>query len=77
MNGSIGEFSTKKISKTLVDEIKTSLRSVTSYGSVEIFVQDNVVTQITVRNIKKTNNHHTNGNRNGDIAKSKSIVNKM
>lgn len=77
MNGSTGEFSTKKISKTLVEEIKTSLRSVTSYGSVEIFVQDNVVTQITVRNIKKTNNNKLNGNNSAEISKGKSFVNKM
>lgn len=37
----------------LISEIKTALKSV-RYGSVEIFVQDNTVTQITVRNIKKT-----------------------
>ncbi len=37
----------------LLSEIKNALKSV-RYGSVEIFVQDNTVTQITVRNIKKT-----------------------
>lgn len=37
----------------LLSEIKEALRSV-SYGSIEIFVQNKVVTQITVRNIKKT-----------------------
>jgi len=37
----------------LISEIKNALKSV-RYGSVEIFVQDNTVTQITVRNIKKT-----------------------
>jgi hypothetical protein len=50
------EYSTQEISQTLVKELKKALKSVKSYGSVEIFVQDNVVTQITVRNIKKTNN---------------------
>ncbi len=39
--------------QNLVSEIKEALKSV-SYGSIEIFVQNKVVTQITVRNIKKT-----------------------
>jgi len=51
------EYSTKKISKTLTDEIIEALRNVKGYGSVEIIVQKDVVTQITVRNIKKTNGH--------------------
>lgn len=50
----MNEYSTAKISKTLVLEIKKSLKGVRSYGSVEIYVQNGVVTQITVRNIKKT-----------------------
>lgn len=49
------DYSTKRISRTLLDEVKKSLKSVNDYGSVEIFVQNSVVTQITVRNIKKTN----------------------
>jgi len=58
-----GDYSTKRISNLLVEEIKSSLKNVSPYGSVEIYVQDNVVTQITVRNIKKTNNKiHSNGN---------------
>lgn len=56
MNNS-SEYSTKNISKALLDEITSSLKSVSPYGSVEIYVQDNMVTQITVRNIKKTHNH--------------------
>jgi len=48
------DYSTKKISKKLVDEIKDALKSIKSYGSVEMYVQDSVVTQITIRNIKKT-----------------------
>jgi hypothetical protein len=51
----ITDYSTKKISKTLLREVRNALQSVSSYGSVEIYVQDSVVTQITVRNIKKTN----------------------
>lgn len=43
----------EKLPVTLVDELEKALQTVT-YGSIEIFVQDSVVTQITVRNIKKT-----------------------
>lgn len=39
--------------KVLFDEIKEALEKVI-FGSVEIYVQDKKVTQITVRNIKKT-----------------------
>jgi hypothetical protein len=53
------EYSTKKISKTLVYEIKKALKSVKTYGSVEIYIQNGSVTQITVRQIKKTQNIHT------------------
>jgi len=52
------EFSTKRMSKTLIAEIKEAIKSVKSYGSVEIYVQNNIVTQITVRNIKKTNGNN-------------------
>jgi len=48
------EYSTRRISKTLVGEIKKSLKSVKAFGSVEIYVHNGVVTQISVRNIKKT-----------------------
>jgi hypothetical protein len=48
------EYSTKIISETLVREVKSALQSVKSYGSVEIYIQNGVVTQITVRNIRKT-----------------------
>ena len=44
---------TNLVKDDLISEIKNALKSV-RYGSVEIFVQDNTVTQITVRNIKKT-----------------------
>lgn len=49
----MSDYSTRRISKALMNEIKTALKEVT-YGSVEIYLQDSVVTQITVRNIKKT-----------------------
>ncbi|OGH23477.1 MAG: hypothetical protein A2629_00320 [Candidatus Levybacteria bacterium RIFCSPHIGHO2_01_FULL_41_15] len=43
----------KKATAQLVDEINSALKDL-MWGSVEIYVQDNVVTQITVKNIKKT-----------------------
>lgn len=43
----------KKTSAKLIDEIEQALKNV-SYGSIELYVQDKVVTQITVRSIKKT-----------------------
>lgn len=52
-------YSTKKITQHLLNELKTALKSIDSYGSVEVYVQDSVVTQITIRNIKKTNNGHS------------------
>jgi len=52
-------YSTKKITQQLIDEIKTALKSIDSYGSVEVYIQDSVVTQITVRNIKKTQSTYT------------------
>ncbi len=44
----------KKISQDLLEEITQALQMVKGYGSIEIYVQDHSVTQITVRNIKKT-----------------------
>lgn len=46
-------YSTQRISTKLLEEIRTALRGI-QYGSVEIYIQDKKVTQITVRNIKKT-----------------------
>jgi hypothetical protein len=48
-------YSTKKITQQLLDDLKTALKSIDSYGSVEVYVQDSIVTQISVRNIRKTN----------------------
>jgi hypothetical protein len=48
------DYSTKKITRDLVEEVKTALKNVRGWGSVEIYVQDFKVTQITERNIKKT-----------------------
>ncbi|PIP32776.1 hypothetical protein COV53_01895 [Candidatus Gottesmanbacteria bacterium CG11_big_fil_rev_8_21_14_0_20_37_11] len=51
------DYSTKKITQDLLAEIKVALKDVRGWGSVEIFVQDFKVTQITERNIKKTNHN--------------------
>ena len=49
------DYSTQKVSESLITEIKNALKSVKCFGSVEIYIQNGVVSQITVRNIKKTN----------------------
>lgn len=48
-------YSVKRIDKQLLDEISQAIKSIAGYGSVEIFIQDNRVTQITTRCIRKTN----------------------
>lgn len=48
------DYSTKRISKDLVDELVEALKNIRGWGSVEIVVQDHRVVQITERNIKKT-----------------------
>ncbi len=48
------DYSTKNISPILLLEIKKALKSVDNFGSIEIYVNDGIVTQVTVRNIKKT-----------------------
>ena len=53
-----GSYSTTKISSVLLDEVKETLEGF-DYGSVEIYVVNNEVTQITRRHIKKTNHHLT------------------
>jgi len=56
-----------QIPSHLLTEIKNALESV-KFGSIEIFVQNKVITQITVRNIHKTsmevNEENTNVNSN-------------
>lgn len=42
----------KSVDLKTLDEIKTALLNIT-WGSIEIFVQDSKVVQITERNIKK------------------------
>lgn len=54
MNNPVMSYSTKNVSEALVKEITTAIKTVQDYGSVELFVQDGLVTQITTRTIKKT-----------------------
>lgn len=43
-----------RITTNLIDDISNALKNIKGWGSVEIFVQKGKVTQITERNIKKT-----------------------
>ncbi len=54
------DYSTKRISSQLIKEITSALKSV-HFGSIEIYISDSNVTQITTRTIKKTT---TNMNKN-------------
>jgi len=49
-------YSTRRLSKELMSEIRRAIKNVKGWGSVEIHVQGFQVTQITERNIKKTSN---------------------
>jgi hypothetical protein len=48
------DYSTKDVNQELLGEIVEALKNIRGWGSVEIFVQDFKVVQITERNIKKT-----------------------
>lgn len=48
------DYSTKELNQELLAEIAEALQNIRGWGSVEIFVQDYRVVQITERNIKKT-----------------------
>jgi len=50
----MGDYSTGNISKKLLKEIKEALKGL-DYGSVELYVVNGEVTQITKRLIRKTN----------------------
>lgn len=54
------DYSTKRVSDNLLEEIKMALKNIRGWGSVEIFVQNYKVTQLTERNIKKTNHNLVN-----------------
>jgi hypothetical protein len=49
----------KTADNDLMQEIKKALKNINGWGSVEIYIQDYKVVQITERNIRKTN--HKNG----------------
>ncbi|MBI4130453.1 DUF2292 domain-containing protein [Candidatus Roizmanbacteria bacterium] len=59
--------STRKVSNELLTEIKQALKNIRGWGSVEIYIQNYKVVQITERNIRKTGNG-LNG-QNGDSRK--------
>ncbi len=52
----MSDYSTKDISKQLLEELVQSLQNIRGWGSVEIFIQNYSVTQITEKNIKKSTN---------------------
>lgn len=51
----MNDYSTKNINPLLLEEIADALKNIRGWGSVEIYVQNFKVVQITERNIKKTN----------------------
>jgi hypothetical protein len=51
----MNNYSTKRVSQELIEEVVEALKNIRGWGSVEIIVQDHKVVQITERNIKKTN----------------------
>jgi hypothetical protein len=53
--GKMAKPSTVKINGQLLEDVKKALKNIRGWGSVEIYVQNYKVTQITERNIKKTN----------------------
>jgi hypothetical protein len=59
-------FKSKLMTYQLIEELSHLLGSIDSHGSIEIIVQDSAVTQITVRNIHKTN-HNRNLMRSNQI----------
>lgn len=54
------DYSTRRITKNLLDEVKTALKNVRGWGSIEVYVQDHKVTQITERKISKTSHNIRN-----------------
>jgi len=53
------DYSTKKITPNLLEEIKQAIKNIRGWGTVEIVIQDYKVTQITEKNIKKTRSNLT------------------
>lgn len=67
------DYSTKRISSQLIEEIKTALQSV-NFGSIEIYVSDSNVTQITTRTIKKTSTSVKEKSENKSSGKTKKYL---
>ena len=48
------DYSTKiEVSEKLMEELVSSIKNIRGWGTVEIIIQDNTVTQITEKNIRK------------------------
>lgn len=47
-------YSTQNVSPFLLEELKRAIESVPDYGSIEVYVQNGLVTQISTRHIRKT-----------------------
>ena len=62
----MSSFLKKASSIKLIDEIQNALEDIV-YGSVEVYVQKGKVTQITVRNIKKTDLQVSSNKENEDV----------
>lgn len=54
MNQTDNDFSTQKITPTLISQVVDALRN-KAYGSVEIYIENHKVVQITERTITKVN----------------------
>lgn len=51
------QYISTEITTGLLEDIKDALKNIKGWGSVEIYVQKGRVTQITQRNIKKTDHN--------------------
>ena len=58
-------YSTQNVSPYLLEELKRQLESISDYGSLEIYVQDGQVTQISTKHIRKTQTVTNGSNGNG------------
>ncbi len=47
-------YSTQSVSPLLLEELKRAVESVPGYGSVEVYIQKGIVTQISTKHIRKT-----------------------
>jgi hypothetical protein len=56
------DYSIKNISPKLLGDVREAIESVESFGSVEIYIQNGYVSQISIRHIKKTSATLPNGN---------------